>query len=344
MRCARRRTGGAFAGPPVVSGRPVRARNGRPVRHQSRRASPAAPTRAPRPLARGLVSRCAATPAPAPEFERPGHFPFVTVEGPGVYEIPVGPVHAGLIEPGHFRFSVVGETVLKLKARLWFVHRGVEKLFEGRPADGARRAGRTHQRRHLRRTRARPQPRRRRRARHRPPRRRPPAARPARRTRTALQPRHRPGRAGQRRRIRTGQRARPAHPRSNCCGSTPPSPGTGCCAAPSARAGSRCEHCPTPTELRSRCSRRRRDRRTDPAQQRHPRPVRRHRHAAPGRRHALGCLGYVARASGMRTDARLDHPTTELPVAESPPPPATCWPATPCAATNSPPPPSWPAT
>jgi len=64
-------------------------------------------------------------------------FPFVAVEGPGVYEIPVGPVHAGLIEPGHFRFSVVGETILKMKARLWFVHRGIEKLFEGRePTDG----------------------------------------------------------------------------------------------------------------------------------------------------------------------------------------------------------------
>ena len=58
---------------------------------------------------------------------RSGRFPFVTVEGAGVYEIPVGPVHAGLIEPGHFRFSVVGETVLRLKARLWFVHRGLEK-------------------------------------------------------------------------------------------------------------------------------------------------------------------------------------------------------------------------
>ncbi len=74
---------------------------------------------------------------PAPEFEGSGHFPFVTVEGPGVYEIPVGPVHAGLIEPGHFRFSVAGETVLRLKARLWFVHRGVEKLFEGRAAGEA---------------------------------------------------------------------------------------------------------------------------------------------------------------------------------------------------------------
>lgn len=71
-----------------------------------------------------------------PQFESRGRFPFVTVEGTGVYEIPVGPVHAGLIEPGHFRFSVVGETVLRLKGRLWFVHRGVEKLFEGTPITG----------------------------------------------------------------------------------------------------------------------------------------------------------------------------------------------------------------
>ncbi len=73
----------------------------------------------------------------APQFAATGGFPFVTVQGTGVYEIPVGPVHAGLIEPGHFRFSVVGETVLRLKARLWFVHRGLEKLFEGRPATAA---------------------------------------------------------------------------------------------------------------------------------------------------------------------------------------------------------------
>ncbi|MEQ4721802.1 NADH-quinone oxidoreductase subunit C [Nonomuraea sp. B19D2] len=75
---------------------------------------------------------------PPPAFGDPeGPYPFVTVEGPGVYEIPVGPVHAGLIEPGHFRFSVVGETILKLKARLWFVHKGIEKLFEGRrPEEG----------------------------------------------------------------------------------------------------------------------------------------------------------------------------------------------------------------
>jgi hypothetical protein len=74
---------------------------------------------------------------PPPAFADTGPYPFLTVEGPGVYEIPVGPVHAGLMEPGHFRFSVVGETILKLKARLWFTHRGVEKLFHARSATGA---------------------------------------------------------------------------------------------------------------------------------------------------------------------------------------------------------------
>jgi Ni,Fe-hydrogenase III large subunit/Ni,Fe-hydrogenase III component G len=73
----------------------------------------------------------------APDFADTGHFPFLTVDGDGVYEIPVGPVHAGLIEPGHFRFSVVGETVLRLKIRLWFVHRGIERLFQGRAATNA---------------------------------------------------------------------------------------------------------------------------------------------------------------------------------------------------------------
>jgi len=71
------------------------------------------------------------TPAMADESEP---FPFLQVEGPGVYEIPVGPVHAGLIEPGHFRFSVVGETILNMKARLWFVHKGIERLFQGKDA------------------------------------------------------------------------------------------------------------------------------------------------------------------------------------------------------------------
>ncbi len=64
-------------------------------------------------------------------------FPFQQVGGEGVYEIPVGPVHAGVIEPGHFRFSVVGETIIDMKSRLYFTHKGTEKLFEGRtPPEG----------------------------------------------------------------------------------------------------------------------------------------------------------------------------------------------------------------
>ncbi|MGH8649024.1 MAG: Ni,Fe-hydrogenase III large subunit, partial [Burkholderiales bacterium] len=63
--------------------------------------------------------------------------------GEGVHEIPVGPVHAGTIEPGHFRFSIVGETVLRLEQRLGYKHKGIEKRFESMTlADGARLAGR----------------------------------------------------------------------------------------------------------------------------------------------------------------------------------------------------------
>ncbi len=60
----------------------------------------------------------------------PDAYPFVQVEGQGVHEIAVGPVHAGIIEPGHFRFSVVGETPLRLEERLGYVHKGIEKRFE----------------------------------------------------------------------------------------------------------------------------------------------------------------------------------------------------------------------
>jgi Ni,Fe-hydrogenase III large subunit/Ni,Fe-hydrogenase III component G len=70
-------------------------------------------------------------------------YPFVTVAGDGVHEIPVGPIHAGIIEPGHFRFSIVGEKVLRLEERLGYVHKGIDKLIEGRPlAEGHRVAGR----------------------------------------------------------------------------------------------------------------------------------------------------------------------------------------------------------
>ncbi len=56
---------------------------------------------------------------------------FQTINGEGVYEIPVGPVHAGIIEPGHFRFSVAGEPIVNLEAQLYFVHKGIEKMCEG---------------------------------------------------------------------------------------------------------------------------------------------------------------------------------------------------------------------
>ena len=59
-------------------------------------------------------------------------YPFKQVEGEGVYQIPVGPVHAGIIEPGHFRFSVIGESIFNLETRLFYKHRGIEKLAEGK--------------------------------------------------------------------------------------------------------------------------------------------------------------------------------------------------------------------
>jgi Ni,Fe-hydrogenase III large subunit/Ni,Fe-hydrogenase III component G len=85
--------------------------------------------------------RPGAGPVPAVAARVP--YPFVTVEGDGVHEIAVGPVHAGTIEPGHFRFSVVGEKVLRLEAHLGYVHKGIEKRFEGMTlAEGIRLAAR----------------------------------------------------------------------------------------------------------------------------------------------------------------------------------------------------------
>jgi len=80
------------------------------------------------------------SPAWAPGQE---DYPFVRVEGDGVHEIAVGPVHAGTIEPGHFRFQVVGEKVLRLEERLGYTHKGIEKRFESLTLlDGCRLAGR----------------------------------------------------------------------------------------------------------------------------------------------------------------------------------------------------------
>ncbi|MBL6458535.1 nickel-dependent hydrogenase large subunit [Belnapia sp. T6] len=85
-------------------------------------------------------------PATGPLALRPGPAPlsvpqpvFLPVEGEGVHQIPVGPVHAGVIEPGHFRFHVQGETVVRLEVRLGYVHKGQIGLMLGRPPRAAAR-------------------------------------------------------------------------------------------------------------------------------------------------------------------------------------------------------------
>ncbi|HMK80476.1 MAG TPA: NADH-quinone oxidoreductase subunit C [Xanthobacteraceae bacterium] len=76
----------------------------------------------------------------------PPHAPyaFLPAEGEALHQIPVGPVHAGIIEPGHFRFSANGETVVRLEQRLGYVHKGIEALMHGATlVQGAKLAGRT---------------------------------------------------------------------------------------------------------------------------------------------------------------------------------------------------------
>ncbi|MFA7269630.1 MAG: Ni,Fe-hydrogenase III large subunit [Sterolibacterium sp.] len=76
----------------------------------------------------------------APE---PSPYPFLAVEGESLHQIPVGPVHAGIIEPGHFRFTASGETIVRLEERLGYVHKGIETLMAGQPIEpAARLAGR----------------------------------------------------------------------------------------------------------------------------------------------------------------------------------------------------------
>lgn len=78
----------------------------------------------------GLRRPLAAEPSPGPRDGEP--YPILPVNGEGLHEIPVGPVHAGIIEPGHFRFTANGETVVRLEQRLGYVHKGVEKLMQGK--------------------------------------------------------------------------------------------------------------------------------------------------------------------------------------------------------------------
>ena len=66
-----------------------------------------------------------------PGREGASRYAFLPVEGEGLHQIPVGPVHAGIIEPGHFRFTANGETVVRLEERLGYVHKGIEGLLKG---------------------------------------------------------------------------------------------------------------------------------------------------------------------------------------------------------------------
>ena len=71
-------------------------------------------------------------------------YAFIANEGESLHQIPVGPVHAGIIEPGHFRFTANGETVVRLEERLGYVHKGIEGLMANADiAKGAKLAGRT---------------------------------------------------------------------------------------------------------------------------------------------------------------------------------------------------------
>lgn len=73
-----------------------------------------------------------------------GPYEFLPVKGESLHQIPVGPVHAGIIEPGHFRFTANGETVVRLEERLGYVHKGIEAMMAGADLDKAvRLAGRT---------------------------------------------------------------------------------------------------------------------------------------------------------------------------------------------------------
>ena len=76
---------------------------------------------------------------------RPTHF--LPAEGEGLHQIPVGPVHAGIIEPGHFRFTANGETVVRLEERLGYVHKGIEQLMQGATLEHGAQARRAHLRR-----------------------------------------------------------------------------------------------------------------------------------------------------------------------------------------------------
>jgi len=89
------------------------------------------------PLAPAHAPQARAHAAPAASPRDPSAYRFLAAVGPGLHQIPVGPVHAGIIEPGHFRFSASGETVVRLEERLGYTHKGIEKCLSGRSLEEA---------------------------------------------------------------------------------------------------------------------------------------------------------------------------------------------------------------
>src|SRR5688572_7438755 len=79
------------------------------------------------------------SPDARPWLRHTGPYPFLPAEGESLHQIPVGPVHAGIIEPGHFRFTANGETVVRLEERLGYVHKGIDALMAGAPVERAAR-------------------------------------------------------------------------------------------------------------------------------------------------------------------------------------------------------------
>ena len=75
--------------------------------------------------------------AGASSQDKPEPYAFLPAEGGSLHEIPVGPVHAGIIEPGHFRFTASGETIVRLEERLGYVHKGIESLMAGQTIERA---------------------------------------------------------------------------------------------------------------------------------------------------------------------------------------------------------------
>ena len=91
-----------------------------------------------------LLGRDASARRPRRSAGERAAYAFLPVEGEGLHQIPVGPVHAGIIEPGHFRFTANGETVVRLEQRLGYVHKGIEALMTGADARQGAQARRPH--------------------------------------------------------------------------------------------------------------------------------------------------------------------------------------------------------